>query len=80
MQSKVLFELSVHNIGREQQGTLAELRELLCLAGRIRLRRRVDDDDFIRPVDEILGDRVDVFLADHAPDELALLGDVLEID
>ena len=46
----------------------------------VRLGRRIDDDDFVGPVDELLRHGVGLRLAEDAAHEVLLLGDVLEID
>ncbi len=80
MPSQVLFELAIHDVGREQQGTLAELGGLRRFDGRARSGRRIDDDNFVGMVDEILRDRLRLGPAEDAAHEFLLLGDVLDID
>ena len=77
---KVVFELTVHDVGREQQRALAKLRELLRPDRRVGLWRRIDDDDFIGAVDEVLRHSLGPRPAENARHEFLLLGDVLEID
>ena len=77
---RVRFELTVHDVGREQQRALPKLRELVRPDRLVRLGRRIDDDDFISAVDEILRHGLGLRLAEDAAHEFLLLGDVLEID
>ena len=77
---KIRFELPIDDVGGQQQRALAELRQLLRLDRRCPLGRRVDDDDFVGAIDELLRHGLGLRLAEHAADEFLLLGDVLEVD
>jgi hypothetical protein len=79
VQPQVLFELMIDDVGREQQRTLTELRELMRFDGRGRLRRRIDDDNFVGAIDELLRYCLGLRLAENTADEFLLLGDVLRL-
>ena len=68
-------ELSVDDVGGEEQRALTKLRQLMRGDAGIRLWRRVDDDDFVGAVDERLRHRVGPGSAEHRSNEFLLLGD-----
>jgi len=59
---------------------LCKQRELLGLERRVGFGGRVDDDDLVSALNERLRNDLCRGLPEHAPHELLLLGDVLEID
>ncbi len=77
---QILLELVIDDVRREQQGALSKLRQLLRLDPRVGLRRRIDDDDLVGAVDEVLRDGLGPRRAEDVANEFLLLGDVLEID
>ena len=81
MAPEVGLELAIDDLGREQEGPLAEGVQLVGgVRVGVRPGRRVHDDEFVGAAHEVLRDGLGRRTADHLADEVLLLGDVLEAD